>query len=1282
MKKKPGNLSKDELLHHTGSKSSTQKETIPSFEDDKLRLIHELEVHQIELEMQNKELVHARNELETLLGQFTELYDFAPVGYFTLAGDGCIKQANLTGATLLGVERSDLIKKCFGLLVSATSRPVFNAFLEKVFSTSEKQTCEVALLKAESEVIWVHIVAVLDIAHETCRAIVSDITSRKQAEVEMQQILILLEEAQHQAKLGSWEYDLFTQKLTWSQQVYSIFGLDKTCEPTLGGLAEWIHPDDLWVIAPETIEKNTRNGVQEMEYRIIDQTTGEIKYVIGKGRTITDPDGKPIKNLGSFQDITERRRGEDALRESEDSFKYVFDNSITGYSITLISGEVRVNQSFCNMLGYSLEEFKQHKWQDFTHPDDIDLTQREIDALLSGAKKITRFTKRFIHKNGSVVWVEVASSLRRDNDGKPLYLVTSLLDITERKRAEDALRLSEQDLTQAQEIARIGNWKWDIEKGEITWSDEMYRIFGIDKNSYTGRLGDVIARVIHPDDLHIVLPSNASNIANEPVEYRIILPDQSIRYIWARSGDTVFNKAGKPVFLSGIAQDITERKLVEEALRVGNERFNALFYNLPLQGVIYRFIRDARGEIVDWEFSDINALGAASIGKDASELIGKRASDLFGNQMMASYFELSRQVAKTGQTQQFETRFEANGRIYLSAVFLVGTDFYANVSLDITERKQAEVALRESEARLKALIDNTTDAIWSIDAEYKLTSMNAVFRDDLAKFAEREIGNGSSVFIGASDSFIAEWEPLYARALGGERFSYVGMAHGKMGGSSYRETSFNPIHGPSNKVIGVACFSRDITERKQAEDALHESQERLEFVLEGSQLGYWDWNIETGHVRRNERWAEMLGYTLPEIELNVTQWTDLHHPDDRAAAWKSIQDHLEGRTAMHKIEYRMLAKDGQYRWISDCARIVKRDAQGRPLRMSGTHSDITEHRQMEDALKESLNNLNLILSNAPLILSVINLKGEYILLKGKGLSNIGRKPGQLPAETVYEIYRDTPAVLDCIRRAMAGESVTANVNLSGEVLEARYEPLKDQTGVIMGVIALLQIITDRKRAEDQIKKSLAEKDALLRELYHRTRNNMAVIIAMLELQALGFNDESLKIEFTEAQNRIHSMALIHKKLYAANDLSHINLREYINDLVKFLLKSYCTDDPNRISIVTEMEDVFVLIDSAIPFGLILNELISNALKYAFPDGRNGEIRIWLRKTEDGEIELDIADNGAGVPPGFNFHRDGHLGIQNVFMLVENQLLGQVIFDTHQGVACRVKFQDIYYQPRV
>lgn len=169
----------------------------------------------------------------------------------------------------------------------------------------------------------------------------------------------------------------------------------------------------------------------------------------------------------------------------------------------------------------------------------------------------------------------------------------------------------------------------------------------------------------------------------------------------------------------------------------------------------------------------------------------------------------------------------------------------------------------------------------------------------------------------------------------------------------------------------------DMTEREQAEQNLKESEERLGLVMQGSQLGYWDWNMESGVVHRNAGWAEMLGYTLEEIEYSVKQWTDLHHPDDREKAWESIQAHLDGKAPAHRAEYRMRTKDGQYKWILDQAMIVKRDLQGRPVRMCGTHTDITERKAAEEKLLLAERRFRAMIENAPDGVVLIGEDGNF-----------------------------------------------------------------------------------------------------------------------------------------------------------------------------------------------------------------------------------------------------------------------------------------------------------------
>jgi PAS domain S-box-containing protein len=182
-----------ELRRRAEAKLSDRKKkaaVLPAPKSDPQRLVHELEVHQIELEMQNEELAQSRAQVEAGLREYTDLYDFAPIGYFTLARDGAIHQVNLAGANLMGIDRGALIKRRFGVFVSATSRPVFNAFIEKVFESNRKEACEVQFLTDGPAPLWVHIEAVReDGQREACRAMVSDITEQKRAEEALVEIL-------------------------------------------------------------------------------------------------------------------------------------------------------------------------------------------------------------------------------------------------------------------------------------------------------------------------------------------------------------------------------------------------------------------------------------------------------------------------------------------------------------------------------------------------------------------------------------------------------------------------------------------------------------------------------------------------------------------------------------------------------------------------------------------------------------------------------------------------------------------------------------------------------------------------------------------------------------------------------------------------------------------------------------------------------------------------------------------------------------------------------------
>jgi two-component sensor histidine kinase len=224
-------------------------------------------------------------------------------------------------------------------------------------------------------------------------------------------------------------------------------------------------------------------------------------------------------------------------------------------------------------------------------------------------------------------------------------------------------------------------------------------------------------------------------------------------------------------------------------------------------------------------------------------------------------------------------------------------------------------------------------------------------------------------------------------------------------------------------------------------------------------------------------------------------------------------------------------------------------------------------------------------------------------------------------------------------------------------------------------------ITESKRAEARLQQALAEKTALVQELYHRTRNNMQVIRAMLHIYAKQVADDRVTEVFREMEDRIHAMALVHQKLYESQDLSRINLKAYILDLFAHLKASY-REAADQVTLIEAMDEIAVLIDTAAPCGLVLNELLSNVFKHAFPADTAGDVHIRLQRAADGSVELTVADNGVGVPPNFDFRACKSLGIQNAIALVEYQMQGEITFEATDGVTCRLRFRDDLYEERV
>jgi PAS domain S-box-containing protein len=421
----------------------------PATESDTRRLLHEMEVHQIELEMQNDELIQARAELEAALRQYTDLYDFTPVGYFTLAHDGAIHQVNLAGANLLGLERGALIKRRFGVFVSVEYRPVFSAFLEKIFSTSgSKEACEVSLLKDGSAPIWAHIEATTeDGQREACRVVVVDITEQKQAEKALEssekRLQAIVEHSLDEVSLVTADGTLIWESPTAFRPLGHPLG-------TFEGrsIFDLFHPDDR-VTALQTFSEVVQQSGSSRDalFRLRHQD-GTWRWMEGIAiNLLQDPAvGAVVIN---YHDITERKQAEQALRESEEKHRTLFETMTQGVVYQAADGKIiSANPAAERILGLTLDQMQGRtstdpRWKaihedgsDFpgdTHPSMVALTTgKDVHDVVMGVFNPELEDYRWININ--------AIPQFRQGETVPHQVHTTFEDITEHKRAEEALR--------------------------------------------------------------------------------------------------------------------------------------------------------------------------------------------------------------------------------------------------------------------------------------------------------------------------------------------------------------------------------------------------------------------------------------------------------------------------------------------------------------------------------------------------------------------------------------------------------------------------------------------------------------------------------------------------------------------------------------------------------------------------------------------------------------------------------------------------------------------------
>jgi PAS domain S-box-containing protein len=532
------------------------------------------------------------------------------------------------------------------------------------------------------------------------------------------------------------------------------------------------------------------------------------------------------------------------LRESVDRFQYVFEAANVGKSITLPTGEVNANQAFADFLGYTQEELKDKKWQDLTPEEDVEAVEKITASLISGEKITARFEKRYVHKNGGILWADVSTTLRRDTDGASLYFVTTIVDITEKKRAEAALRASEEFQRAMIACSPVALYSIDLDGNVQAWNESAEKIFGWSAQEVIGKPLPIVPED-KKDEFSTLRKRVIESGGFSGVEVVRQRKDGSL-FDASLSVSPIHDPRGNIVGIMSSMEDITQRKQAETALRKSEIRYRSLFHHS-----LDAFLLTAP----DGSILDANPAACEMFGMTAEEIKGRGRNglvDMSDPRVQKGLEERQQKRKAHGEITMLRgdgTRFpvEISSAIYADEN---GQQRSSMIIRDITERKRAEDDLREIEARYSAFINSSPDLIFVKDEEGRHIVANKALADFFGRSQEDVLG-------------LTDFDLMPADAAAACRASdqkalevrSVVISRETVGDRVYQTSKF-PVALKNGKV-GVGGFIREVTEQERLEKQLQQAQ-KLESV--GRLAGGVAHDF-------NNKLSVILGYTELAIEV-------------------------------------------------------------------------------------------------------------------------------------------------------------------------------------------------------------------------------------------------------------------------------------------------------------------------------------------------------------------------------------------------------------------------------
>ncbi len=786
-------------------------------------------------------------------------------------------------------------------------------------------------------------------------------------------------------------------------------------------------------------------------------------------------------NLAVARNITERIRLE--KQKDNERMRLFFERQLVGMAITSPQqGWLHANEKLQQMLGYTHEELTQLTWAELTYPEDLAEDVEQFEKLLRAEIEDYMLEKRFIRKDGTLVYTNLSLSCVRNDDKSVHYVLALLEDISERKAQEKALIQKEQQLRALADSSpgMMGSFHMRAD-GSIYMpyvSPNLVDIFGLQPQDIADDASSLMA-LTHPDDAERVENSIADSARTMSIwheEYRINHPLKGERWMESNTKPELHHEDG--IIWYGYIHDITERKVQEEALALKEREFRTLVENLPDNVIRYNSACQA---------TYVSPRMERVIGLDnVTQMIGKTPLEVSAiDSLPTKYYQQTiKQVLASGEMAEIEIevpvpsgekqihtiRFVAEhnqeGEIY--SVLAIGTD--------MTERKRFEVELQAKTTLLHAILESSPGVItFALDKNYRYIAFDSKHAHVMQSIFNKEISIGMNMFEvinSATDRDIAKRS--FDRALSGESFTSEEEYGDERLSRNHWQIFYAPIRSESGEIMGLTCFNIDITERKELEILLEKERKFLTDAQRVAHTGSWYLDIPNGVLS----WSDE---TYRIFELDKENIDDLHktfyesvHPDDREMVNAPYLESLKTGIP-YEIEHRIVMSDGRIKYVIErCEHAYDRDR--KPLYSIGTIQDITEHKLLEKEVEDSYNFLNNLVDSIPDPIFVKDREHRWILLNKANIALTGIDHKTLIGKSDYDIFPQEQANIFWEKDELVFNSGEVNINeeyfTSADGVTHTIETVKStflSTNGEKYLVGIIRDITKRKQAEDTIK---------------------------------------------------------------------------------------------------------------------------------------------------------------------------------------------------------------------